>query len=566
MTDTDGKNSKDTPVEPGPMEDGHLEAEGAPDGAASVQADSSASSAIPEIEAEVVSEQITGSETGTLFDHQETAGEVSSAAADHSNPAPAKSTIKWVLPIAVIALMGAAGGAWYFTKGGQPGTASLPAQTSTPASPQTTADIPETSQDPAPTEQAEDQPKIANIPPTDIKAQTTQAEITPEPLSDEVAKDLPPGEEIENTALLADAKEAIAAAQDEAVEDISGETGENATSTLTDNTQEIAETDSTLTDDPEPASANAVATEGTSTNDTLSSDPSLENLPPSAADEQPDTQPLAEETSPSPAPAEAIDIAESVAEATTTTAPPPIDTAMAEQVTALETALADETGRADMLAAKLTALQSQHDEALEQIEQANTRHIQAQQQIAALKAENRTLSAKADQAPPATGALALNDITRALATGEPFNGALQSLNDAAPDAPQIALLSPYADGSAPLMAEIQRSLGDAIRAGLSAARKSEAKSTMERYSARIANMINLRPSTPQPGATPEAIVSRIEFAVENGDLKDAINEVHGLPADAQAAMQDWVELAQKRIAIEEALASLNASIARDANG
>jgi hypothetical protein len=59
--------------------------------------------------------------------------------------------------------------------------------------------------------------------------------------------------------------------------------------------------------------------------------------------------------------------------------------------------------------------------------------------------------------------------------------------------------------------------------------------------------------TPQEGTTPEAILSRADFAVTEGRLADALAEIATLPPDIQAVFADWTAKANARLAVDTAL-------------
>jgi hypothetical protein len=69
----------------------------------------------------------------------------------------------------------------------------------------------------------------------------------------------------------------------------------------------------------------------------------------------------------------------------------------------------------------------------------------------------------------------------------------------------------------------------------------------------LAAQTGARPLTPQEGSTPDAILSRADFAVTEGRLADALTELAALPPDVQAVFADWSARATARLAVDTAL-------------
>lgn len=232
---------------------------------------------------------------------------------------------------------------------------------------------------------------------------------------------------------------------------------------------------------------------------------------------------------------------------------------------------ADARQRMEAFETSIESLQNELAEANDALSESRTRLAAAEDEIAtlradkaALEAENAALKDATRQSPAVAGAVAVNAIQAAVETGAPFAAELAIIEETAPRANAIATLRPYADGGAPAMAVIRNEFAAAARAGLATANRENADGLMERYGARVAGLFNLRPASPQPGASPGAVISRAEYAVDQGDLDAAIAEIETLPAPAQDAMGDWIDLARNRAQINAALTALNAAFAEQA--
>jgi hypothetical protein len=145
---------------------------------------------------------------------------------------------------------------------------------------------------------------------------------------------------------------------------------------------------------------------------------------------------------------------------------------------------------------------------------------------------------------------ALDALSAAVASGAPFEAELQALGD---EALQTAL-QPLAVGVAPL-SQLQADFPEAARAALQAARDASAETGWTaRLTDFLADQTGARPLTPQEGTTPAAILSRAEFALNDGRLPDALTELQALDPAGRAPMEPWITAATARVTVESALA------------
>src|SRR5690606_13760520 len=94
----------------------------------------------------------------------------------------------------------------------------------------------------------------------------------------------------------------------------------------------------------------------------------------------------------------------------------------------------------------------------------------------------------------------------------------------------------------------------AIRASIIA---SAGDGILARTGAFLNAQVASRSLTPQPGMTPDAILSRMDARLQNGELEAALAEAEGLPSEAIAAMSDWLASARLRLAAEAGLDALS---------
>ena len=183
------------------------------------------------------------------------------------------------------------------------------------------------------------------------------------------------------------------------------------------------------------------------------------------------------------------------------------------------------------------ALQQQLDQALAQLAEAEA--------AAKARADEAAAAAKA-----AARALALDALTEAVMSGGAFGPALQAMADPTLD----AALGPLAESGVPTLATLQADFPPAARAALQLARES---STETGWGSRLVDFLaaqtGARPLTPQEGTTPDAVLSRAEFALSEGRVADSLAELAPLEAAIKAPLDPWIAAANAHLAAMTAL-------------
>lgn len=152
-------------------------------------------------------------------------------------------------------------------------------------------------------------------------------------------------------------------------------------------------------------------------------------------------------------------------------------------------------------------------------------------------------------------ALALSSLTAiesALRAGRPFLEDADTLAAALPGAP-VAAIRPYADGVDTLEA-LQRDFPAAARAALAVAPAEGGVASFLRA------QLGMRSLAPREGDTADAVLSRAEAALGQGDLSAALALVDTLQGDPAAAMAAWAERARLRVAAEVAIGELSVAV------
>lgn len=168
-----------------------------------------------------------------------------------------------------------------------------------------------------------------------------------------------------------------------------------------------------------------------------------------------------------------------------------------------------------------------------------------------LNAFMQDAKAKADQAAEiAKNTLAggaLDRIATALDTGSEFAQAMQDYEQAIGAAAPDALASIAADGVMTLQV-LSQEYADVARAALAAARaEMDQGQGMAKVTNFLKNQFNARSVVPKSGDDPDAILSRAEQSLRDGDLAAAMDEISKLGPEAQAKMSDWIAAAQARL-------------------
>ncbi|MDB6452738.1 COG4223 family protein [Falsirhodobacter sp. 20TX0035] len=174
---------------------------------------------------------------------------------------------------------------------------------------------------------------------------------------------------------------------------------------------------------------------------------------------------------------------------------------------------------------------------------------EAQKQAESLRQQSQ------DTAQKALVAAALTRIAGALDSGTPYTSAVEEIRAAGLEVPQ-----PLVDGAegVPALTTLQQEFPEASRAALDASLKVDGGTGIgNRLGAFLRAQTGARSLAPREGNDPDAILSRAEAAVQEGNLNAALDEIGNLPLEGQAALSDWRALAERRMAAVDALAQMN---------
>lgn len=147
----------------------------------------------------------------------------------------------------------------------------------------------------------------------------------------------------------------------------------------------------------------------------------------------------------------------------------------------------------------------------------------------------------------------LADLRGALETGAPFAALLGSL---ASNSVEIQdNLSTIADDGVTTLASLQSDFPDVARAALAMARaaKTDADTGIAAFFRR---QLGARSVSPRDGTDADAVLSRAEAALTDGQIATTLQELNTLPENARSEMGDWVKRATTRLAAISAVEAL----------
>ncbi|MEC9346937.1 MAG: hypothetical protein VYB54_11980 [Pseudomonadota bacterium] len=236
------------------------------------------------------------------------------------------------------------------------------------------------------------------------------------------------------------------------------------------------------------------------------------------------------------------------------------------RVAALESAAgAGASATADEIASKLAA-----ETAAREAADADLRGL-LDERLAALRGEVEALSARASAADTKAEAevarqaalvLALGRLRDQAATSAAFAGAWQSVTRLGVDGAAWPAIAAAAPEGVPTADELRQRFAAAADAAITADNLGESDSVVGGALSRLGNLVRIRRTGDVEGEGVHARVSRAELRLKEGNLSAALKEMQGLSADAAAApqMKVWVRDAGQRLALDEAVAALQASV------
>ena len=238
-----------------------------------------------------------------------------------------------------------------------------------------------------------------------------------------------------------------------------------------------------------------------------------------------------------------------------------LQTRLNDELGALDTRLADleslPTGEGTVSERAIAAYEAELENLRAEMERltgtARAQLDEARAEAAAIE-EDAAAAARA-----AAGRAALARIRTALDSGEPLGAALADLEDAVGGSAPDALLA--AEDGVPTLLSLQQDFPEMASAALSAARRAGvAGEETTGFGAFLKNQFEVRSTVPRDGDDTDAVLSRVEAAIQAGRLSDALAEIAALPEEARVEMTDWLGRAETRAAAIDAVDTLSTSL------
>ena len=250
----------------------------------------------------------------------------------------------------------------------------------------------------------------------------------------------------------------------------------------------------------------------------------------------------------------------------------------------VRTSTANVATRIEMLASRVSQLESAfvplRDRAQDAIDAADALKDQlaAEERLSAMVSSLEQRIAGLEQSAAADGrgaiiAIAFSALRDVANRGRPFSVEYETLHALLSEsgrenlAAALRAIAPFAASGAPTLAVLRAQFSDAAPGVLEAARTPANASWWQRFGARLASLVTIRPVGEVAGAAPQAVAARMERRLISNDLAGALREFAALPEGARQAAEPWAAEARKRQALDEAVATFAALLLRDvANG
>jgi hypothetical protein len=210
------------------------------------------------------------------------------------------------------------------------------------------------------------------------------------------------------------------------------------------------------------------------------------------------------------------------------------------------------------LRAQIAAQSGQGSDVAAQIEavaaEAKAQLAAAAQEAAQLKAE------AAAAAQTATADAAMGRIRAALEAGGPYSGAVADLTALGMEIPPD--IAGLAETGVPTLTDLQRSFPAVARDALSAALRAQTPTGWgDRITAFLRTQTGARSLSPREGTDPDAVLSRAEGLLADGDIAATLAELGTLPDAAKDVLAPWVAEAESRQKAIVAVSALSAAAA-----
>jgi hypothetical protein len=154
-------------------------------------------------------------------------------------------------------------------------------------------------------------------------------------------------------------------------------------------------------------------------------------------------------------------------------------------------------------------------------------------------------------------ALELGNLKRAIDSGKGFAAEFDAVVASSDGRLDLAALEPFKTTGVPSLTELREQARPALSAALDSSDVDPDASVLDRMLASAKSIVRVRKiDAPEGDASLEAKIARIEKAIAENRLGDALDEAGSLPPDAAAAISSWRTKAAARHSVDEAIATV----------
>lgn len=157
--------------------------------------------------------------------------------------------------------------------------------------------------------------------------------------------------------------------------------------------------------------------------------------------------------------------------------------------------------------------------------------------------------------------LELANLKRALDQGQAYASELDEVKKASAGRLELAALDRYKETGVPTLADLQKEFRPVMHAILDAETEPAEGSVVDRLLAGAKSVVRVRKvNHTTDDKTAEAIVSRIEAALEDGQLAAVISETGALSDKARGPANDWLAKVEARHSVDRAIATVESQL------
>ncbi len=157
-------------------------------------------------------------------------------------------------------------------------------------------------------------------------------------------------------------------------------------------------------------------------------------------------------------------------------------------------------------------------------------------------------------------AVSFYNLRRAANEGKPYAAELRSVAQMSPIPLDLAPLDARREQGIPSLEQLAAEFNTAANAALDAENQPADQSTVSELWSKAKSLIRVRRKGDVPGDSSRAILARVEYRLQAGDLAASIQEAVQLKGAAAASFSPWLEKLKAKRAADEALARVEATL------